>query len=56
MTIPTCRTNGSMGYFPTRRSYTGGGYERDYSPYGPNGADELESAASRILKRMSDKI
>ncbi len=52
MTIPTCRTNGSMGYFPTRRCYTGGGYERDYSPYGPNGGEELEAAAARIFDRM----
>lgn len=52
MTFPTCRTNGSVGYFPTRRAYAGGGYERDYSPFGPNCSEELEAAAGRMIAKM----
>ncbi len=52
MTMVTCRTNGSYGYFPTEIAYEGYGYERDYSPFGPNGAQELTDASLRILNKM----
>ncbi len=52
MTMVTCRTNGSYGYFPTEGTYKGFGYERDYSPFGPNTAQEITDASLRILNRM----
>lgn len=52
MTICTCRTNGSTGYFPTRRAYAGGGYERDYTAFGPDCAESIAAAALRIIDKM----
>lgn len=52
MTICTCRTNGSTGYFPTRRAYAGGGYERDYTAFGPDCAESITAAALRIIDKM----
>ena len=52
MTICTCRTNGSTGYFPTRRAYAGGGYERDYTAFGPDCAESIAAAALRCIDKM----
>ncbi|MBQ3074617.1 MAG: hypothetical protein IJC26_00985, partial [Clostridia bacterium] len=52
MTICSCRTNGSEGYFPTRRAFDGAGYERDYTRFGPNCSEKLTEAALRIIDRM----
>lgn len=52
MTICTCRTNGSTGYFPTRRAYAGGGYERDYTSFGPDCAESIAAAALRCIDKM----
>ena len=52
MTICTCRTNGSTGYFPTRRAYAGGGYERDYTAFGPDCSESITAAALRMIERM----
>ncbi len=52
MTVCTCRTNGSEGYFPTRRAFDGAGYERDYTKFGPNCAEKLEEAALALLEKM----
>lgn len=52
MTICTCRTNGSTGYFPTRRAYAGGGYERDYTSFGPDCAESIAAAALRMIDKM----
>ena len=52
MTICTCRTNGSNGYFPTRRAYVGGGYERDYTAFGPDCAESIENAALEMIEEM----
>ena len=53
MTVCCCRTNGSNGYFPTRRAYAGGGYERDYSAFGPNCSEVLADTAVEILEKMN---
>jgi len=55
MTCVACRTNGSEGYFPTRRAFDGAGYERDYTRFGPDCSDELANAALRILEKMAEK-
>ena len=52
MTICSCRTNGSEGYFPTRRAFDGAGYERDYTRFGPNCSEKLTEAALRIIDKM----
>ena len=52
MTLCSCRTNGSVGYLPTRRAFEGAGYERDYTKYGPDCADEVTAAALAILSKM----
>jgi hypothetical protein len=52
MTFVTCRTNGSEGYFPTRRAFDGTGYERDYTRMGPDCAQNLVDAAKAITDRM----
>lgn len=52
MTICTCRTNGSNGYFPTPRAYAGSGYERDYTAFGPDCTQSIEAAAQGIISKM----
>ena len=52
MTIITCRTGGSNGYFPTRRAYAGEGYEREYSSFGPSCSETLAETAREMLEKM----
>lgn len=52
MTMCACRVNGSTGYFPTRRAYAGGGYERDYTAFGPDCAESIAAAALRTIDKM----
>ena len=49
MTILSCLTNGSRGYFPFSDSYTQGGYESATSPFGPSVADDLIAGELRLL-------
>lgn len=51
-TFCSCRTNGSEGYFPTRRAFDGAGYERDYTRFGPNCTESLEAASLRMIDKM----
>lgn len=55
MTLCCCRTNGSYGYFPTRRAYEGAGYEREYTSLGPNCSEQLTDAAVEILEQMNQE-
>ena len=55
MTFCCCRTNGSYGYFPTRRAYEGAGYEREYTSLGPNCSEQLTDAAVEILEQMNQE-
>ena len=48
MTVLTCLTNGSRGYFPFSDSYTQGGYESATSPFGPSVADDLIAGQLRL--------
>lgn len=52
MTMCTCRTNGSEGYFPTPNAYAGGGYERDYTSFGPDCSESITAAALRMIDKM----
>lgn len=53
MTIPSCLTNGSRGYFPFSDSYAQGGYESATSPFGPTVADDLTAGAKRLLDGLT---
>lgn len=49
MTILSCLTNGSRGYFPFSDSYKQGGYESATSPFGPSVADDLIAGECKLL-------
>ena len=55
MTVCSCCTNGSYGYFPTRRAFEGAGYEREYTPYGPNCTEKLADTALEILNHLNEE-
>ena len=50
LTILSCLTNGSRGYFPFSDAYVGGGYESATSPFGPTVADQLIEGQVNLLK------
>lgn len=52
MTILSCLTNGSRGYFPFSDSYKQGGYESATSPFGPTVADDLIAGELALLKSI----
>ena len=49
MTILSCLTNGSRGYFPFSHSYEQGGYESATSPFGPSVADDIIAGELKLL-------
>lgn len=52
LTLLSCLTNGSRGYFPFSDSYREGGYESATSPFGPSVADDLISGALEMLRQL----
>ena len=52
MTLLSCLTNGSRGYFPFSDSYKQGGYESATSPFGPTVADDLIAGQLKLQKRL----
>lgn len=52
MTILSCLSNGSRGYFPFSDAYTTGGYESATSPFGPSVADDLIEGELKLLNRL----
>ena len=52
MTLLTCLTNGSRGYFPFSDSYAQGGYESATSPFGPSVADDLIAGQLRLQEGL----
>ena len=54
LTMPTCNTNGSNGYFPFSDSYKEGGYEAEGSNYAPSVADDLIAGANGLLKKLHE--
>ena len=52
MTILSCLTNGSRGYFPFSDSYKEGGYESATSPFGPTVADDLIAGELKLLNAL----
>ena len=52
MTIATCLTNGSCGYFPVESAYAEGGYEARSSVFDKSIAASLVSGMSGILAKL----
>ncbi len=52
MSLFTCLTNGSRGYFPFSDSYKQGGYESATSPFGPSVADDLIAGQLKIQNQL----
>lgn len=52
MTMLTCLTNGSLGYFPFSDSYAQGGYESATSPFGPSVADDLIAGQLKLQEGL----
>ena len=52
LTILSCLTNGSRGYFPFSDSYKQGGYESATSPFGPTVADDLIAGQLKQLRDL----
>ena len=52
VTILSCLTNGSRGYFPFSDSYKQGGYESATSPFGPTVADDLIAGQLKQLREL----
>ena len=52
ITLLTCLTNGSRGYFPFSDAYQTGGYESATSPFGPSVADDLIAGKLKLLNSL----
>ena len=52
LTLLSCLTNGSRGYFPFSDAFKEGGYESATSPFGPSVADDLIAGEMRLLNRL----
>ena len=52
LTILSCLTNGSRGYFPFSDSFKEGGYEAATSPFGETVADDLIAGQTKLLKQL----
>ena len=52
LTILSCLTNGSRGYFPFSDSFKEGGYEAATSPFGETVADDLIKGQTQLLNSL----
>ena len=52
LTLISCLTNASRGYFPFGDSYAEGGYESATSSFGPTVADDLIAGELELLQRL----
>ena len=52
MTMLTCLSNGSRGYFPFSDAYKTGGYESATSPFGPSVADDLVAGQLKLMNSL----
>ena len=52
MTVCTCLTNGSCGYFPVASAYEEGGYEARSSVFAPSVASAIVAGLGRLLDRL----
>ena len=54
MTICTCLTNGSCGYFPVASAYDEGGYEARSSVFASTVADDIVAGMSTAIKKLKN--
>ena len=54
LTLLSCLTNGSRGYFPSAASFRLGGYETAASPFGPSVAEDLTAGFLRLFGRLKE--
>jgi hypothetical protein len=47
--------NGSVGYVPTKRAFTGGNYEPTSARCAPGSGEMIADAAVRLLKKVHDE-
>ena len=52
MVIPTCLTNGAVGYFPMMECYVEGGYEAGSSPFKAGVAERIIEAGQTLLSDL----
>ena len=52
ITLLSCLSNGSRGYFPFSDAYKTGGYESATSPFGPSVADDLIEGQLKLLNSL----
>ena len=52
MTIPTCLTNGSEGYYPMQSAYEEGGYEARSSQFKPGVAELIAKTGVELLQKL----
>lgn len=50
--LPTCLTNGGVGYFPTIDAFEGSGYERSASRFLPGAAELLIEGGKQLLHEL----
>ena len=53
MTVCTCLTNGSCGYFPVASAYDEGGYEARSSVFASTVADCISDGLSDVMKSLA---
>ena len=54
MTICTCLTNGSCGYFPVASAYDEGGYEARSSVFASTVANDIVTGTSKAIKKLQN--
>ncbi len=52
LVVPTCLTNGSQGYFPTREAYDEGGYETQSSDFRSGVAEQIIEEGKQLLGEL----
>jgi hypothetical protein len=52
LVVPTCLTNGSQGYFPTKEAYDEGGYETQSSDFRSGVAEQIIEEGKQLLSEL----
>jgi hypothetical protein len=54
LVIPSCLTNGDIGYFPMMDAYIEGGYEAGSSPFKAGTAEQIISEGQALLSQLKE--
>ena len=54
LVIPSCLTNGDIGYFPMMDAYIEGGYEAGSSPFKAGTAEQIISEGQALLRQLKE--